>query len=405
MASKYQAPRGTFDVLPADARARGRIEAVAAASLRPRRLRADRHAGLRGHRAVRARRRPLDRHRAQGDVHLRGQGRPQHHPATRGHGADLPCLPRARHAQAGAAGEAVLRRAVLPPRAPSGRPLPPVPPDRRRGDRHRLAAGRRRGDHAALRPARRAGRAGRRAAAGQPRLAGRAQRLPGGAEGPSARPRGGALQGRPRADRDQPAARLRRRRRGDARRDGERADDRRAPRGRGRRALRRGARPARGSRDRLRDRPDPGSRPRLLHADDLLLRLRRARRPVGDRRRRPLRRPDRAAGRAADAGGRLGGRDRAHPAGAGRGRGGGGSRRLPRRRRCRPAAAGAGVGERAAPRRLDGRGRPRRARAEGPAQARRPDRRPACADPRGRRLGAAARHAERRAALRSSRRG
>jgi histidyl-tRNA synthetase len=31
MASKYQAPRGTFDVLPADARARGRIEAAAAA--------------------------------------------------------------------------------------------------------------------------------------------------------------------------------------------------------------------------------------------------------------------------------------------------------------------------------------------------------------------------------------
>jgi histidyl-tRNA synthetase len=31
MASKYQAPRGTFDVLPADARARGRVEAAAAA--------------------------------------------------------------------------------------------------------------------------------------------------------------------------------------------------------------------------------------------------------------------------------------------------------------------------------------------------------------------------------------
>jgi len=31
MASKYQAPRGTFDILPADARARKRIEAVAAA--------------------------------------------------------------------------------------------------------------------------------------------------------------------------------------------------------------------------------------------------------------------------------------------------------------------------------------------------------------------------------------
>src|ERR1044072_6384963 len=31
MASKYQAPRGTFDVLPADARSRERVEAVAAA--------------------------------------------------------------------------------------------------------------------------------------------------------------------------------------------------------------------------------------------------------------------------------------------------------------------------------------------------------------------------------------
>ena len=62
------------------------------------------------------------------------------------------------------------------------------------------------------------------------------------------------------------------------------------------------------------DRPDPGPRPRLLHADDLLLRLRSARRAVGGRRRRPLRRPDRAARRPADAGGRLGGGDRADPA-------------------------------------------------------------------------------------------
>ena len=132
-------------------------------------------------------------------------------------------------------------------------------------------------------------------------------RLPGGAEGPPARQRGRALRGRPRADRRQPAARLRLRRRGDARRDGGRADDRRAARGRGRRALRRGPRAARRRRGRVRDRPDPRARPRLLHADDLLLRLRPARRPVRDRRRRPLRRPDRAARRAADAGGRLGG--------------------------------------------------------------------------------------------------
>ena len=69
----------------------------------------DRDAGLRGHRAVRARRRRVDRHRPQGDVHLRGQGRAQPHPAPGGDGADLPRLPRARHAQAGAAGEALLR--------------------------------------------------------------------------------------------------------------------------------------------------------------------------------------------------------------------------------------------------------------------------------------------------------
>ena len=61
--------------------------------------------------AVRARGRQVDRHRPQGDVHLRGQGRAQPDPAARGHGADLPRLRRARHAQAGAAGEALLRRA------------------------------------------------------------------------------------------------------------------------------------------------------------------------------------------------------------------------------------------------------------------------------------------------------
>ena len=59
---------------------------------------------------------------------------------------------------------------------------------------------------------------------------GRAARLPGGAEGAPARPRGRAVRGRARADRRQPAARLRLRRRGDARGDGERADDRRRAR-------------------------------------------------------------------------------------------------------------------------------------------------------------------------------
>ena len=83
--------------------------------------------------------------------------------------------------------------------------------------------------------------------------------------------------GRPRAHRHQPAARLRLRRRGGEGRDGERADDARGALRGGRRALRRGPLAARRGRDRLRDRPDPGARHRLLHADDLQLRLRRAR--------------------------------------------------------------------------------------------------------------------------------
>ena len=99
MASKYQAPRGTFDVLPEQVGRASAVERAAAEHLRPRRLRADRDAELRGHRTVRTRGRQVDRHRPQGDVHLRGQGRAQPHPAARGHGADLPRLRRARHAQ------------------------------------------------------------------------------------------------------------------------------------------------------------------------------------------------------------------------------------------------------------------------------------------------------------------
>ena len=56
----------------------------------------------------------------------------------------VPRLPRARHAQAAAAGEALVPVAVLPPRAPAGRPLPPVLAGRRRGDRLRRPGRRRR---------------------------------------------------------------------------------------------------------------------------------------------------------------------------------------------------------------------------------------------------------------------
>ena len=67
---------------------------------------------------------------------------------------------------------------LLPPRAPPGRPLSPVHPARRRGDRLRLAARRRRADHAARRASARPRGPGPAAAARQPGLAGGARRLP-----------------------------------------------------------------------------------------------------------------------------------------------------------------------------------------------------------------------------------
>ena len=84
---------------------------------------------------------------------------------------------------------------------------------------------------------------------------------------------------------------------------------------------------------------DPRARARLLHAHDLRVHVRRARRPERRRRRRPLRRPGRAARRPAHAGDRLGGRRRADAARVRR-------HRLPRRssstctsRWARPSAA------------------------------------------------------------------
>ncbi len=122
------------------------------ARLRARGIRADRDARLRGDRALRARGRRVHRHRPEGDVHLRGPGRAQPDASSRGDRFDLPRLRRARDAQAPAAREALVLGPLLSPRAPAGRPLPPVPPDRPRGDRHRLAARRRRVDHPAPRP-------------------------------------------------------------------------------------------------------------------------------------------------------------------------------------------------------------------------------------------------------------
>ena len=131
MSEKFKAPRGTFDVAArSSSRSRRRIEDAARRLLEARRLRPHRDAGLRGDRPVRARGRRVDRHRPEADVHLRRPGRALAHPAAGGDRLGLPRLPRARHAHAGAAGEALDRGALLPPRAPAGRPLPAVPPGR-----------------------------------------------------------------------------------------------------------------------------------------------------------------------------------------------------------------------------------------------------------------------------------
>ena len=175
MASKYQAPRGTFDVLPADGRARRRIEATAAeifarAGYEPIATPAFEDTELfeRGvGRSTDIVRKEMFTFEDKGgrSITLRPEGTAPICRAYLEHGMHKLAQP-VKLFYAGP---------FFRHERPAGGPLPPVPPDRRRGDRHRLAAGRRRGDRAARRAARRAGRAGGRAAPRQPRLAGGAR--------------------------------------------------------------------------------------------------------------------------------------------------------------------------------------------------------------------------------------
>ena len=279
-----------------------RLEDAARRILEPRRLRAHRDADLRGHRALRPRRGRVDRHRPEGDVHLRGRRRALADAAPRGHRAGLPRLPRARHAQARPAGEALVPAAATSARrsrrpgasASSGRSAPrrsaptirPSTPSRSsllhtllgeldvRGLRLRLGS---------------LGSLDARAEYRE-RLTAylRAQR-----RAPERR--------RARPHRPQPAARLRRQGPRHPGGHARRAAAARLAQRRGPRALRRGLRaPARRG-HRLGARRHARARPRLLHAHDLRVHLRRAGRAVGRRRRRALRRAHRAARRPADA--------------------------------------------------------------------------------------------------------
>ena len=151
---KIQAPRGTYDVLPDLADERARLER-------------DRGEDPRAAPATAGSRRRRSRPRSSSaatvgeatDVVQKemytfpdGSGR-QPDAAAGGHRAGRALLPRARHAQGAAAGEALVPLELLPLRAPAGRPLPPVLADRRGGDRVRRPGRRRRGDPAARRAA------------------------------------------------------------------------------------------------------------------------------------------------------------------------------------------------------------------------------------------------------------
>ena len=214
----------------AGGRARGR-RARGAPDPRARGLRADRDADVRGDRAVRARRGGEHRHRAEGDVHVRRRRRALADAAAGGHGAGLPRLRRARHAQAAPAGAAcgtcrassATRRRRPAATASSGRSG-----SRRSAPTTRPSTPRRSccSPSCSTRSARATCACGsRRLGSPEVRAAYRDR-----AAGLPARARGGAVRRGARAHRPQPAARVRRRPPGHAGGDGRRAAAARPPR-------------------------------------------------------------------------------------------------------------------------------------------------------------------------------
>ena len=119
------------------ARAAGLVarEAGVRAPVRAVRLPPDRHAGVRGHRALRPHVGPGVGHRLEGDVHVRRPRRPLADAARGGDGADRPRVPRARPTPRAAAAEALHVRDDLPLRPTAEGPLSRALAARRRVDR------------------------------------------------------------------------------------------------------------------------------------------------------------------------------------------------------------------------------------------------------------------------------
>ena len=171
-----QAPSGTFDVLPEDAARREYSRRSASGSSARPATGGSRRRRSRRPSCSRAGVGEADRHRPEGDVHVRRRRRPLADAAARGHRARMPRLHRARDAQAPAAGEALVPVDLLPRGGAPAGPLPAVLAGRGRGDRLRWTRDRCRADRAARRSARGARRQGRAAAAVEPRHAGDARR-------------------------------------------------------------------------------------------------------------------------------------------------------------------------------------------------------------------------------------
>ena len=211
--SSIQAPRGTFDVLPADAARRAVLERHAERILGA--------AGYRPHRDPDASRRP--------SCSRAGWGRPPTSSRRRctrfddGGGRSLTLRPEGTAPVCRAYLEHGMHKLPQPVKlwylssffraeAPQRGPLPPVLAGRRRGDRLRRPRDRRRADPAAGRAARDGGRQGAAAADLEPGHAGDPRRVPRGADRLPARARGRPVARGRGADRPQPDARLRRQR-------------------------------------------------------------------------------------------------------------------------------------------------------------------------------------------------
>ena len=146
MIEKFKAPRGTFDVLPEQQPVRRRIVEVAR-----RRLEGAGYGRMDTpvfeetdlFRAESASRRTSSRSRCSPSRTRAGARSPCARKAT----ASV-CRPTSSTCRRGRGGEALDPGALLPARAPTGRPLPAVRPGERRGDQLRTPARRRRADPA-----------------------------------------------------------------------------------------------------------------------------------------------------------------------------------------------------------------------------------------------------------------